>query len=154
MKYPVFNDDLMREYSQMTPEQRKQYGAVWTPPEIISKMMAKCDDSFWADPTKTCLDPTCGSGNIVVCMIFNKIYHGVSVEQAIKNVYGIELQMENVKICRNRILKIFGEKYRPIVEKNIVCSDIFLWNINEWRKYTKNEIKEMAKTDKYYKRYL
>lgn len=154
MKYPVFTDGFMEKYDQMTPEERKNFGAVWTPPEIISQMMAKASDEEWSDPTKTCLDPTCGTGNIVVCMLLNKLYHGVSPDMAVKNVYGIELQKKNVEICRNRICAIVGEKYRKIVEHNIVCSDFFLWNIEEWRPYTKKELREHAKKDKLYKKYL
>lgn len=154
MKYPVFTDGFMDKYDQMTPEERKNFGAVWTPPEIISLMMSKASDEEWADPTKTCLDPTCGTGNIVVSMLLNKLYHGVSPEMAVKNVYGIELQKKNVEICRDRICAIVGEKYRKIVEHNIVCSDFFLWNIEEWRPYTKKELRELAKKDKLYKKYL
>lgn len=154
MKYPVFTDGFMERYDQMSTEERKNFGAVWTPPEIISQMMAKASDDIWADPTKTCLDPTCGTGNIVVSMLLNKLYHGVSPDMAVKNVYGIELQKKNVEICRNRICAIVGEKYRKIVEHNIVCSDIFLWNIEEWRPYTKKELRELAKKDKLYKKYL
>lgn len=65
--------------------------------------MAYASDDEWADPTQTMLDPTCGTGNIVVCMLLNKLYHGVSPEMSVKNVYGIELQKKNVEICRNRI---------------------------------------------------
>ena len=154
MKYPVFTDGFMEKYDQMTPEERKNFGAVWTTPEIISQMMAKASDDVWEDPTKTCLDPTCGTGNIVVSMLLNKLYHGVSPYMAVKNVYGIELQKKNVEICRNRICAIVGEKYRKIVEHNIVCSDLFLWNIEEWRPYTKKELRELAKKDKLYKKYL
>ena len=154
MKYPVFTDGFMDKYDQMTPEERKNFGAVWTPPEIISRMMSMASNEVWADPTKTCLDPTCGTGNIVVSMLLNKLYHGVSPEMAVKNVYGIELQKKNVEICRDRICAIVGEKYRKIVEHNIVCSDLFLWNIEEWRPYTKKELRELAKKDKLYKKYL
>lgn len=154
MNYPVFNDEFMNKYDQMTPDERKNFGAVWTPSEIIAQMMAKVSEEDWANPNHTCLDPTCGTGNIVVCMLLNKLYHGVSPEMAVKNTYGIELQQKNVDICRNRICAIVGEKYRKIVEHNIVCSDIFLWNINEWRPYTKKELKELAKKDKLYKKYL
>lgn len=154
MKYPVFTDGFMDKYDQMTPEERKNFGAVWTTPEIISQMIAKIPEEEWADPTYTCLDPTCGTGNIVVCMLLNKLYHGVSPNMAVKNVYGIELQKKNVEICRNRICAIVGEKYRKIVEHNIVCSDFFLWNIEEWRPYTKKELREKAKKDKLYKKYL
>jgi hypothetical protein len=154
MKYPVFNDEMMAQYSQMSKEEKAKYGAVWTPPEIISQMMAKVDEKTWADPSKTMLDPTCGAGNIVVAMLLNKLYHGVSPYMAVKNLYGIELQQKNVEICRNRICAIVGEKFRKIVEHNIVCSDIFLWNIDEWRPYTNKELKEMAKTDSTYKKYV
>ena len=154
MKYPVFNDGFMKQYAQMSEQERKKFGAVWTPPVLISQMMAKVDEKTWADPSKTMLDPTCGTGNIVVCMLLNKLHHGVKPYMAVKNIYGIELQQKNVEITRNRICAIVGEKYRKIVEHNIVCSDIFLWNINEWRPKTKQEIREEAKKKPYMKQYL
>ena len=144
MKYPVFTDGFMKEYSQMSIEEKAKFGAVWTPPEIISKMMGMVSDELWDDPTKTMLDPTCGTGNIVVSMVLNKIYHGIDPTTALEHVYGIELQQKNVKICRERLLKIVGNtaKHREIVKKNIVCSDFFLWNREEWRPYTTKELKE------------
>lgn len=155
-KYPVFTDDYMNEYNQMSKEERKNCGAEWTPPEIISKMMGMVSDEEWAKPNDNMLDPTCGTGNIIVCMVLNKIYHGIDPTTAIEHVYGIELLPQNVKICRERLLKIVGNtaKHREIVKKNIVCSDFFLWNIEEWRPYTTKELKELAKTKKWYKRYV
>jgi hypothetical protein len=153
-KYPVFTDDYMNEYNQMSKEERKNCGAVWTPPEIISQMMADFPEEDWANPTKTMLDPTCGTGNIIVCMILNKLYHGVSPYMAVKNTYGVELLQKNVEICRNRVCKIVGEKYRKIVEHNIVCSNIFKWNLEAWRPYTKKELEELAKKDPSMKKYL
>ena len=156
MKYPVFTDGFMEEYSQMSKEERAKFGAVWTPPEIISKMFAMVEDKEWAKPEDNMLDPTCGTGNIVVSMVLNKSYHGIDPTTALEHVYGIELQQKNVKICRERLLKIVGNtaKHREIVKKNIVCSDFFLWNIEEWRPYTTKELKELAKTKKWYKRYV
>jgi hypothetical protein len=154
MKYPVFNDEMMAQYTQMSKEERNAFGAVWTPPEVISQMMEKVSDKVWADPSKTMLDPTCGTGNIVVCMLLNKLHHGVSPYMAVKNLYGIELQQKNVEICRNRICAIVGEKFRKLVEHNIVCSDIFLWNIKEWRPKTQKEIQDEAKKDPYMKKYV
>ena len=146
----------MKEYSQMSKEEKAKFGAVWTPPEIISKMFAMVEDKEWAKPNDNMLDPTCGTGNIVVSMVLNKIYHGIDPTTALEHVYGVELLPKNVKICRERLLKIVGNtaKHREIVKKNIVCSDIFLWNIKEWRPYTTRELKELAKTKKWYKRYV
>lgn len=162
IKCPIFNDDYMNEYDQMTEDERKKYGAIWTPPKIISEMMCcgyktqKDFDDFWSDPNKTVLDPTAGAGNIIVCMILNKLYHGVSPTMAIKNSYAIELQQKNVDICRKRILKIVGDtpEHRKIVNHNIVCCDFFLWDIENWRKKTDAEIRELAKTDKMYRKYV
>lgn len=142
---PVFSDEAMEEYGRLSQSERQKLGAFWTPPEIITQMMAMTATKSWKDPSKTFLDPTCGAGNILVCVLLNKIYHGSTPSQAVKTIYGIEMCKSTVKICRDRICRIVGERYRPIVEKNIVCSDFFNWNLEEWRPYTAKELKSLKR---------
>jgi len=147
-KMKIYDDGRMNQRKQMSAEQIKKCGAIWTPPEIIAEMMAKVSPKMWKDPSKTFLDPTCGAGNILVAMLLKRLDNGVSKKDAVSTLYGIELLPSNLKICHERILNIVGKRYEGIVKKNIVCSDVFKWNFEEWRPYTKKELIE-----KYGKKY-
>lgn len=146
-------DDDFAHY-ELDASARKKLGQVWTPYNIICKMMDKVDPSHWKDQTRTNLDPTMGSGNIVIGMLYRRI---VEYKQdpliALKNTYGVELDRKTLNYARKRIEKFMthftkSKKVHEIVLHNFVCSDIFDWNINEWRKYTKKEIEARGRRKK------
>ena len=65
----------MSDYNKYVTDDktRKKLGQFWTPEEIIIKMMDKIPEDTWKDPTKTFLDPTMGSGNIIIEMLNRRI---------------------------------------------------------------------------------
>lgn len=103
-------------------------------------MIAKIPEEKWKDPKATFLDPTAGSGNILVRMLEKRLASGISVEDAVKTLYGVELMQDNRDLCVQRILEIVGPKYSKIVNKNIVCADFFKWDFENWK--TKEEVDE------------
>lgn len=116
----------------------KQNGEVWTPPKIIDKMISKIPDEHWKDPTKTFLDPTCGTGNILVRMLEKRLESGVSKKDAISTLYGVELEQVNIDICKDRLRCVLGDgivthDYDEIIDKNIVCHDFFDWDFENWK---------------------
>ena len=44
----------------------KKNGEVWTPRELVETMMSKIPEEKWKDPNATFLEPTAGSGNMVI----------------------------------------------------------------------------------------
>ncbi len=82
----------------------------------------KQDPTAFTDPTKTFLDPTCGDGNMLVEALIKKMEHGISFEQALSTIYGVDLMSDNVELCRQRLL-CGQEHLRLVVERNIVCAD-------------------------------
>lgn len=124
----------------------KANGEVWTPPEVIDTMCDKIPDEQWKDPKANFLDPTMGSGNIIVRMIERRILNGVNALQAVKTTYGVELEQGNVNICRDRVLDILrnnGVKITKsvlnIVDNNFVCHDFFDWDFENWRPKTEEQ---------------
>lgn len=133
MKY---TDTRYNEH-KVDAETAKKNGEVWTPPEIIDQMIAKIPAKNWSDPTKTFLDPTCGTGNIIVRMLEKRLASGVSKKDAISTLYGVELEQANVDICKERIRCVLGDgtathKFDDIIDKNIVCHDFFTWDFENW----------------------
>ena len=108
-------------------------GEVFTPECIIEEMVKNIPDKDWADPVKTFLDPTCGNGQILCYILKRRLEAGVSKKDAISTLFGIELMSDNVDMARSRLERLLGtDQYNSIIEHNIVCSDIFWWNIEKW----------------------
>lgn len=113
----------------------------FTPYSIVKRMADKIPDSDWADPTKTFLESSFGSGQFVVYIVWNRIQHGIDWETALKTLYGVELMFDNVQECHDRVIDLltklgieFDERTaRKIMEKNLVCSDFFKWDFENWK---------------------
>lgn len=116
----------------------------FTPYSIVKQMCDKIPDSDWADPTKTFLEPSFGSGQFVVYIVWNRIQHGIDWQTALKTLYGVELMADNVIECHDRVIDLitklgieFDERTaRKIMKKNLVCSDFFKWDFEHWRPIT------------------
>lgn len=138
-------DDDFAHY-ELDESARKKLGQVWTPYSVICTMMDKTDKKTWKDESKTMLDPTMGAGNIIIAMLYRRIVeYGQTPLTALKNTYGVELDRKTLNYARKRIEKFIAhftksKKIHEIVLHNFVCSNIFDWNIEKWRKYTKKEL--------------
>jgi SAM-dependent methyltransferase len=103
----------------------KALGEVFTPPELVDEMLDRLPAELWSDPTKTFLDPACGTGNFLVAVVRRKIAGGSTPLQALSTTYGIDIMEDNVEECRERLLQAAnspagGEKW---VARNIRCAD-------------------------------
>ena len=113
----------------------------FTPYSIVKRMCDKIPDEDWADPTKTFLESSFGSGQFVVYIVWNRIQHGIDWQTALKTLYGVELMADNVIECHDRVIDLltklgieFDEQTaRKIMKKNLVCSDFFKWDFEYWR---------------------
>ena len=113
----------------------------FTPYSIVKRMADKIPNSYWTDPTKTFLEPSFGSGQFVVYIVWNRIQHGIDWQTALKTLYGVELMTDNVIECHDRVidlltkLNIDFDEYtaRKIMKNNLVCSDFFKWDFEHWR---------------------
>jgi hypothetical protein len=84
-------------------ERIKATGEIFTPPTLVDEILDKFPDNVWL-PTKTFLDPTCGSGNILVRIIAYKMWLGSTPEQAMSTTYGVDIMEDNIEYTRWRIL--------------------------------------------------
>lgn len=139
----MINRDYDKNYTFSTEEDNverdrdrvKKNGEVFTPSSIVEKMMDMVsDESVWSDPTKKFIDPTCGNGNILIGILRRRLANGVSAKDAVSTLYGIELMEDNVILARKRIAEEIGtHEYDDIIEHNIVCSDFFKWDLENWK---------------------
>lgn len=135
----MINDEL--KYVT-TPEDKKKLGQVWTPSSVVKQMMSKVDDSIWSNPKKTFLDPTMGSGNIILNILENRIVnHKVKPIDALKTCFGIELDKDTLLFAKKRIKEYIAqftdENIDAILKHNFVHSNFFDWDIENWRKKRK-----------------
>lgn len=107
----------------------KKTGEIFTPTLLVQDMLSKFPQSQFADKTKTFLDPACGNGQFLSEVLIKKLQNGIDFERALKTIYGVDIMLDNVDICRNRLL-CEQEQFRYIVEKNIVCADALNFNFD------------------------
>jgi type I restriction-modification system DNA methylase subunit len=100
----------------------KATGEVFTPTPLVEEILDTMDQSMFIDSKKTFLDPTCGDGQFLASVLYRKLEHSSTLEQALSTVYGVDLMQDNVELCRERLL-CGREDLRHIVEQNIVCAD-------------------------------
>lgn len=112
----------------------------FTPYSIVKIMGDKVPEEKWNNPNSEFLEPSMGNGQFVVYIIYNKIKHGSTWEQALSHTWGVELLESNVKETHDRVIKLlhnmnikFDEsKAIEIMEHNLVCSNFFDWDYENW----------------------
>jgi len=114
-----------REYMSGVEREKsrvKATGEVFTPTPLVEKILDKMDQELFTDSTKTFLDPSSGDGQFLASVLYRKVQNGIDFETALSTIYGVDLMISNVELCRERLL-CGREDLRHIVEKNIVCGD-------------------------------
>lgn len=105
------------------------FGEVFTAEREVKAM---CD--LIPDWSGNILEPACGNGNFLVEVLHRKIESGIDPVQAASEIYGIDIQADNVKECIDRLCKIVPDA-RQIFERNIVVGDFLkpetVWFLSE-----------------------
>ena len=100
----------------------KATGEVFTPTDLVREMLERIPQYQFQDPTKTFLDNSCGDGQFLGEVLIRKMENGSTFEQALSTTYGVDLMIDNVDLCRERLL-CGREDLRHIVEQNIYQAD-------------------------------
>ena len=140
-KYATEERKSRRKGSKSTQE-------FFTPYEIVKKMAEKIPESTWADPTKTFCEPCFGSGQFILYIIWNRIQHGIDWETALRTCYGVELMPDNVSETHSRVIGLLDalnidydkDIAMGIMRKNLVCSDFFDWDFENWKPKNKIDV--------------
>ena len=100
----------------------KATGEVFTPTQLVQETLNHLDPLLFTDPTKTFLDNSCGDGQFLGEVLIRKMENGSTFKQALSTTYGVDLMIDNVDLCRERLL-CGQEDLRHIVEQNIYQAD-------------------------------
>ena len=95
---------------------------VFTPTTLVIEILNKFPQELFTDTTKTFLDPTCGDGQFLGEVLIRKMENGSTFEEALSTTYGVDLMIDNVDLCRERLL-CGREDLRHIVVQNIQQAD-------------------------------
>ena len=84
-------------------ERVKKTGEIFTPTWLVIDILKKSDlDTF--GPGKTVIDPACGDGQLLVPVKWLKVlHHGMTEEEALKDIYGVDLMRDNTDLCKKRL---------------------------------------------------
>lgn len=102
---------LADEHDYMGEIDREKYrvkatGEVFTPTELVidlcEKLIEQNPESF--APRKTIVDPACGDGQfLIVALGIKMFHHGMSRDEALKDIYGVDIMRDNVDLCKRRL---------------------------------------------------
>ena len=114
---------------QVKSKQRvADFGEVFTAPREVNAMLDLVRHETERIESRF-LEPACGTGNFLVEVLRRKLtvvqakYCKVQLEYerysilALTSIYGVEIQMDNVLTCRERLLEIFLEPYQTLYKK-------------------------------------
>lgn len=115
-------------------ERVKATGEVYTPTDLVIEMLQTMDIEDFA-PGKTTLDPACGDGQLLVPVKWLKVFHyNMSEEDAVKDLYGVDIMRDNVDLCKRRLGGgniIMGNTLDPDKRLDDQSEDEYL-NMRKW----------------------
>ena len=123
--------NIIRQYLPAKDTEKKLYGEVFSPPELICEMLDKLPEEVWSNPNLQWLDPASGIGNFSI-VVYYRLMKGL--ELVIPNeknrskhiieymIYMVELNPINCEVCRD-IFNIIDDTSEP----NIKQVDFLEW---------------------------
>jgi len=87
-------------------ENVRDNGEVFTPFAIVDKMIALIPDSAWDDPKYCFLEPACGNGQFLVKIFERRIASGLSIEDTLNTIVGMDITYQNVLDCHFRLYEL------------------------------------------------
>ena len=123
--------EIIRNYLTVKDTEKKLFGEVFTPVELICEMLDKLPKEVWSNPDLKWLDPANGIGNFPL-VAYYRLMDGLKdvvkdKEERSKHIienmlYMVELNPINCKACK-KIFKMINGKANP----NIVTDDFLEW---------------------------
>jgi predicted RNA methylase len=100
--------DCMNDHTYMGEIDRDAYrikatAEIFTPTDLVLRMLQRVNLNNFA-PGKTVLDPACGDGQFLTGVKWIKVlFHKMSEEDALKDIYGVDIMRDNVELCKKRL---------------------------------------------------
>ena len=138
--------EIIRNYLTVKDTEKKLFGEVFTPVELVCEMLDTLPNEVWKDPNLKWLDPANGIGNYPIVVYYKLLVGLQNAKQLNKDkikrdyklditkdkdrskhiinnmLYMVELNPVNVKVCR-KIFKMIDSSAKP----NISNEDFLHW---------------------------
>ena len=93
-------------------ERVSDLGEVFTPEHIVKEMHDLLPPEKWAERDMVYLEPTCGNGQFLVQAVRMKMDSGLTPEQAVNTVFGLDIMQDNIEESRKRVLEVVLERLK------------------------------------------
>jgi len=149
--------DVSDSSTFLEKDRQRELGSFYTPMPLVKKMIEKIEpdensNRFWIEKEqrfKTVLDPTAGSGNIIIQILDDKVTEHNDPLQALSTTFGIEIDETTIAILKERINDWAIQHKIPNAEKiidiNFHLGDAlkdYCYEFNETYKYPLTEEEE------------
>lgn len=103
-----FEDIISSQKAVLTRnrENIRTAGEVFTPDNIVMKMIDLIPDGMWKNPAVGYLEPTCGNGQFLVRMLVRRLKAGVHLNDALNTLIGMDISEKNILDSHKRIYGI------------------------------------------------
>lgn len=122
----------MTEKIIKSKERVKRFAEVYTPKHIVKDMCDLIPSEIWEDIDSTFLEPCCGNGNILVEIAERKFERCTNADdgiRALRSIYGIDIQADNVLESRTRLLNLYNARFNAPPCKLLSAAEIVSKNI-------------------------
>lgn len=122
----------MGDYGVSASGRARTATEIFTPDWLVKEMcdMLECEsqrDAFAIE--RTFLEPACGDGNFVVEILRRKFERCVMRQDftvALRSVYGMDIQADNIAECIRRVKELCGQYFKPNKEELQIIEDHYI----------------------------
>lgn len=160
---PKTDADYQREYGWFdgefsgvkSDERRRKFGEVYTPRWLAERMIDEIPGSCSIE--STVFEPCCGEGAFITCILRRKLALARSYKdklRACQTCYGLDIQPDNVEICRAKMTAIAvnagvnPDDAARVFVRNIIHGDMLFFpmiaRFFDWKTNTYTTLEEMA----------
>jgi len=110
------NDHSYMAGISRTIDRVKATGEIFTPSKLVIDILKNTPLELF-EPGKLILDPACGDGQFLVGAKWVKIiFHSQSENDALNDIYGVDIMRDNVDLCKLRLgggFIVMGDALNP-----------------------------------------
>lgn len=123
--------DGVAKYGKSSSGRDRTDTEVFTPDWLVKDMcnMLEQESADAFESHKTFLEPTCGDGNFIAEVLRRKFERCVMRQDftvALKSVYGMDIQADNIAECIRRVTVLCENYFRPTKEELQIINDHYI----------------------------
>ncbi len=136
----LVNSDILtiiRKHLAVKDTEKKLYGEVFTPVELVCEMLDMLPKEVWKNPNLKWLDPANGIGNYPIVVYYKLMDSLCDIPQTKRSkhiieemLYMVELNPINVGVCK-KIFNMIDKEATP----NIYNKDFLVWSENTDKRF-------------------